>query len=86
VYEWVKKKDALLQIVNRHILKINLLRTIDISRVSDDAYGHPRAGDVRQLDGAREPLVPLRVVVLEADLELDGLDEVAPFGFITPNP
>ena len=30
------------------------------------------------LDGARETLVALRVVVLEADLELDGLDKVAP--------
>ena len=29
------------------------------------------------LDGARETLVPLGVVVLEANLKLDGLDEVA---------
>ena len=29
------------------------------------------------LDGTRETLVALGVVVLETDLELDGLDEVA---------
>ena len=29
------------------------------------------------LDGSRETLVALRVVVFEADLEFDGLDEVA---------
>ena len=29
------------------------------------------------LDGTRETLVALRVVVLEADLEFDRLDEVA---------
>jgi hypothetical protein len=30
-----------------------------------------------ELDGARETLVTLRVIVLEADLEFDGLEEVA---------
>lgn len=33
---------------------------------------------VYALDGARETLVTLGVVVLETNLELDGLDEVAP--------
>jgi hypothetical protein len=40
----------------------------------------PKKGEVAgagSLDGARETLVTLRVVVLEADLELDRLDEVA---------
>ena len=35
------------------------------------------SGMVNALDGARETLVALGVVVLETDLELDGLDEVA---------
>lgn len=39
--------------------------------------GHVRARDLWELDGTRETLVTLRVVVLEADLELDGLEEVA---------
>lgn len=37
---------------------------------------HKSIGDV--LDGTRETLVALGVVVLETDLELDGLHEVAP--------
>ena len=30
-----------------------------------------------QLDGAGETLVALRIIVLEADLELDGLEEIS---------
>lgn len=41
---------------------------------------HVGAGNGRQLDGARETLVTLRVIVLEADLELDGLEEVTLLG------
>ena len=37
--------------------------------------GHSELENV--LDGARETLVTLGVVVLETELELDGLDEVA---------
>lgn len=37
---------------------------------------HARAGDGRQLDGARETLVTLGVIVLQTDLELNGLEEV----------
>ena len=35
------------------------------------------SGIINALDGARETLVALGVVVLETNLELDGLDEVA---------
>ena len=38
---------------------------------------HLRARDVRELDGATETLVFLRVIVLQSDLELNGLREVA---------
>ena len=56
-----------------------MLSTINIGSIGKNADGHARAGDVGQLDGSGETLVPLRVVVLETDLELDGLDEVASF-------
>ena len=39
-----------------------------------------RHGERHSLDGARETLVTLGVIVLEADLELDGLEEVALLG------
>lgn len=44
--------------------------------------GHVGARDTGKLDGARETLVTLRVIVLEADLELDGLEEVALLGVL----
>lgn len=39
--------------------------------------GHVGTGNGRQLDGARETLVTLGVVVLQTDLKLDGLEEVS---------
>jgi len=45
--------------------------------VTENADGHVGAGNAGQLDGTRETLVTLGIVVLETDLELDGLQEVA---------
>ena len=50
-----------------------MLGTIDVVLVTENADGHVRAGNSGQLDGARETLVTLGVIVLEADLELNGL-------------
>jgi len=69
----------LLQIVNRHVLKVDLLGTIDVSSISENANGHARAGNVREFDGSRETLISLGVVVFEANLELDSLYKVAAF-------
>jgi hypothetical protein len=38
---------------------------------------HVRAGNLRKLDSTRETLVTLGIIVLKADLEFDGLEEVA---------
>ena len=57
-----------------------MLGAIDIVLVTEDADAHARARDIWQLDGARETLVTLGIVVLEADLKLDGLEEVALLG------
>jgi hypothetical protein len=54
-----------------------VLGTVDIVLVTENADGHVGARDTGKLDGAGETLVTLGVVVLEADLELDGLEEVA---------
>lgn len=50
-----------------------MLGTVDVVLVTENADGHVRAGNSGQLDGARETLVTLGVIVLEADLELNGL-------------
>jgi hypothetical protein len=41
---------------------------------------HVGAGDRGQLDGAAETLITLGIIVLEADLEFDGLEEVSLLG------
>lgn len=66
----------LLQVVGGHGVDTAVLGTVDIVLVTQDADAHVGARDRGQLDGARETLVTLRVIVLEADLELDSLEEV----------
>lgn len=39
--------------------------------------GHVRPRHFWQLDGTRETLITLRIIILEADLEFDGLEEVS---------
>lgn len=83
-----------LQVVDGHVLEVDLLGAVDVGGVSENADGHAGAGDIGEpstevrttrtthkagldaLDGARETLVSLGVVVLETNLELDGLDKV----------
>jgi len=65
------------QVLSGHGINTEVLGTIDIVLVTENADGHVGAGDLGELDGTRETLVTLRVVVLETDLELDGLEEVA---------
>ena len=67
----------LLQVLGGHGVNTTVLGTVDIVLVTENADGHVGARDTGKLDGARETLVTLGVVVLEADLELDGLEEVA---------
>jgi len=51
-----------------------------VSRNAPDSHAGTR--NARELDGARETLVSLRIIVLEADLELDGLQEVSLLGLV----
>lgn len=70
-------RNALLQILNGHVLQVNLLGLIDVGGVGQNAERHSGSGNVGQLDGTRETLVSLGVVVLQTDLQLDGFDEVS---------
>jgi hypothetical protein len=72
----------LLQVVAGHGVDTVVLGAIDIVLVTEDTDGHARAGDGRETDGSRETLVTLGIVVLQADLELDRLQEVALLGLI----
>jgi hypothetical protein len=72
----------LLQVISGHGIDTTVLGTINIVLVTENADGHVGAGDGRQADGARETLVTLRVIVLQADLKLNGLEEVALLGLV----
>ena len=39
--------------------------------------GHVRPRHLWQLDSTRETLITLRIIILEADLEFDGLEEIS---------
>merc|ERR1711990_1330597 len=49
------------------------LGSLDVLCISENAARHTRAWNVGQLDGTGETLVLLRVVVLQDNLELNGL-------------
>lgn len=57
-----------------------VLAAIKIVLVTKDADRHARPRDSRKLDTSRETLVPLRIVVFQPDLKLDGGNEVALLG------
>jgi hypothetical protein len=75
----------LLQIVRRHGIDTGVLGTIDIMLVTENTiqpsvHCPSRAGDDGETDGSGETLVTLGIIVLEADLEFDGLEEVTLLG------
>jgi hypothetical protein len=101
----------LLQVVCGHGIDAEVLRSIQIVLVTEDAIyesdhlsarltnfqmhhctigkprqnredvpdRHARTRNARQLDGAGETFVTLRIIVLQANLELDGLKEIPLF-------
>ena len=46
--------SSLLEVISGHVLKIDLLCTIDICSVCEDAHGHARSRDIRESKRARE--------------------------------
>merc|ERR1711915_592932 len=67
----------LLEVISRHAGNVVLLSFINVHLVTKDTDLHVGLRDVLQLHSATETLVLLGVIVLEADLELDRLAEVA---------
>lgn len=64
--------------VNPYVSRLFVVSFFASNSVVPD--GHVGARDTGELDGSRETLVTLRVIVLETDLELDGLEEVSLLG------
>ena len=66
----------LLQVINGLVLHADLLGLVAVKGITENADRHLGAGDVGETDRARETLVTLGIVVLESNLELNGLNEV----------
>jgi len=71
-----------LQVITAHSINAMMLSAIDVVLVSENADGHARAGNLRQLDGSAETLVTLGIVVLESDLQLYGFEEITLLCFL----
>jgi len=69
----------LLQVVGGHGVDAVVLGSVNVMLVTENADAHARTRHSWQLDGAGETLVTLRVIVLQADLKFDGLEEVSLF-------
>jgi len=66
-----------LEVVNAHAGDAESLGLVDVDLVSHDAHLDAGTAGVGKTDNTRETLVLCLVPVLETDLELDGLDELA---------
>jgi len=70
----------LLQVIDGQKVKSKLLSLVTVELVSQDADAVLGLGDGGELDRSRETLVLLRVVVLQSNLELEGLSETTGLG------
>jgi len=66
----------LLEVIDGHEGEAGLLSLVAVEGITDNADGELGAGDVAELDAAAETLVLHGIVVLESNLELDGLNEL----------
>ncbi|GMR53969.1 hypothetical protein PMAYCL1PPCAC_24164, partial [Pristionchus mayeri] len=67
----------LLEVIGVHAGEAARVSLVAVLLISEHAHLHVRLGDVLQSDGSAETLVLLGIVVLQTDLELDGLTELA---------
>jgi hypothetical protein len=70
----------LLEVLHAPGVHPNGLGLLAMLHITQHAHLHVGAGDVRQLHGPRETLVLLGVVVLQTNLQLNGLLELAGLG------
>jgi len=67
----------LLQVFSRHVRKVELQGFIAMMSITQHAHAHVWTRNRWQLDGTAETLVTLWIVVLETNLEFNGLSELA---------
>jgi hypothetical protein len=67
----------LLKIINRLEFHTGTLSLITMESITENTDGHVGTSDVRKLDGTRETLITLGIVVLQTDLEFNGFSELS---------
>mmetsp|Transcript_20154 Transcript_20154/g.57818 ORF Transcript_20154/g.57818 Transcript_20154/m.57818 type:complete len:322 (-) Transcript_20154:262-1227(-) len=67
----------LLEVLNAHVIDADAVGLLAMDGITEDAALEVRAGNGGELEGSGETLLASGIVVLEGDLALDGLDEVA---------
>jgi hypothetical protein len=66
----------LLKIVNRLEFHTGTLSLVTVESITEDTDSHTGTGNVGELDGTRETLITLGIVVLQTNLEFDGFSEL----------
>jgi len=67
----------LLQVIDGHLVNAHLISSLTVLLVSDHANGGIWLGDDRKSESSGETFVSGRIIVLQGDLKLDGLRELA---------
>ena len=66
----------LLKIVNRLEFHTGTLSLVTVESITENTDGHTGTSNVGELDGTRETLITLRIVVLQTNLEFNGFSEL----------
>ena len=66
----------LLQVINRLEFHTSTLGLVTVEGITENTDGHTGTGNVRELDGTRETLITLGIVVLQTNLEFNSLDKL----------
>jgi hypothetical protein len=64
----VRGECAWIDDLKEALTQVDLLCSVNVGSIGENADGHAGTGDVRKLDGATETLVSLGVIVLQTDL------------------
>jgi hypothetical protein len=70
----------LLEIVNRLELHTSTLSLVTVESIAKDTNSHTGTGNVGELDGTRETLITLGIIVLQTNLKFNGFDKLTGLG------
>ncbi len=75
----------LLEVFDTHVVNSDTVSLLTVSSITKHAALEVGTRDLRKLEGSRETLVTLRIIVLQGDLDFNGLSEVTLLSFLVTN-